>query len=124
MLRIVRLGRRVDEVTAQLADVLEQRAALGDHILPEAARRELLAHHHRAAADKGRAGGDHAADAVVHRQTVVHAVTRAGIDQAREPVTPLHQPVMTHIGRLRQTGRAGGVDAQRAFAERRRLKLL
>jgi hypothetical protein len=36
-----------------------------------------------------RAGRDHAADAVVHRQAAVHAVARARIHQAGEPEAPL-----------------------------------
>src|SRR6516165_1546368 len=113
------LPRRVaEEITAQLADVLEQRAALGDQVLPETTRREALAQYYRAAADECGAGRDDTADAVIHRQAVVHAVRGLHVDQPREPVAPLHEAEVTDVGRLREPRGSGGVDAQRAICER------
>src|SRR5262249_46858422 len=59
MSRLLLLRRAGEQIAAQLADVLEQRAALGDHVFPEATRREPLAQHHRAPADECGAGRDH-----------------------------------------------------------------
>ena len=78
-------------------------------------RREAFAQHHRAAAHQRGPGGHHAADAVVQRQAVVHAVARCHVHHSREPVAPLHQAVMADVGGFGQPGGAGGVDAQRAL---------
>src|SRR5262249_43271160 len=118
VLQLLRLRRARQQVTAQFADVLEQRAALGDHVLPEPARPEALTQYHRASPDQCRAGRDNATDAVIQRQAVVHAVTRLHVDQSREPVAPLHEAEVTDISRLREAGGSGGVDAQRPICER------
>src|ERR1700722_9252550 len=62
-----RLRRRVDEVAAELTDVLKQRAALVAHVPPKIRGREPWANHHGAAASEYRAYRNHAADAVVER---------------------------------------------------------
>src|SRR5262252_97037 len=72
MRALARVWRRVQQVTAELADILEQRAIPVGDIIPELACRELVADHYRTAIDQHGAGGDDAADAVVHRQTIVH----------------------------------------------------
>ena len=59
-------------------------------------------------------------DAVIHRQAVVHAVARADVHQAGEPVRPLHQPRVADAGGLGQAGGAGGVDVERAIVDRHR----
>ncbi len=66
-----------------------------------------------------RAGRHHAADRVIHRQAIVHAVVGAGVHQAGEPEAPLHQPMVADIGGLRQAGGARGVDQQRAVGDGR-----
>src|SRR5262249_49795699 len=68
-----RAGWRVDEVAAELADILEAGAVPAHDVVPEFARREFFPDHHRPAADEGRAGGDHAAGGVIERQAGVHA---------------------------------------------------
>ena len=78
---------------------------------------EFFADHHRAAAHQHCTGGNDAADAVIERQAIVHAIVGAGIHEAGEPETPLHQPVMADMGGLRQAGGAGGVDVQRAVGD-------
>ncbi len=115
LLMRVRLG--MQQVPAQLADVLEQRAVPADDVAPELACRECFADHHRAAAHQNRAGRQHAADAVIHRQAVVHAVARAGVHQPGKPVAPLHHPGMAHVGGFGQPGCAGGVDVERAIVD-------
>ena len=44
--------------------------------------------------DQHRADRHHAADAVIERQAVVHAVLGTRVEQARKPLAPAHQPVM------------------------------
>ena len=111
-------GRRVDQVAAQLADILEQRAVPAHDVVPEFARGEFLADHDRAAVDQQRAGRDHAAGGVIHRQAIVHAVGGAGVHHAREGVARQHQPVVIDVGGLGQAGGAGRVDVERAILDR------
>ena len=54
--------------------------------------------HDRAAGDQQGADRDHAADAVVERQAVVHAVAGLGVEQAGEPLAPSHDAVMADLG--------------------------
>src|SRR5215467_6647847 len=49
--RLLGARRRLQQVAAQLADVLKESAALGEYVSPEAARGEAPPQHHRAAAD-------------------------------------------------------------------------
>ena len=120
MLRLARRRLGVQQVAAQLADVLEQRAVPADDVAPELAGRESLAEHHRRAADERRAGRHHAADAVIHRQAVVHPVAAANAHQPGKPVAPLHQPEVADLGRLGQPGRARCVDVERPILDGRR----
>ena len=82
----------VDQIAAQFADILEQRAVAGDDVVPELPGGKSVADHHRAAAHQHGAGRDHAADAVIHRQAIIHAVVGPGIHQPGKPEAPLHQP--------------------------------
>ena len=109
---------RCSEIAAQLADVLEHRAVEARDVVPERAGGEFLADDHRAAIDQHRAGRHHAADAVIHRQAVVHAVARPRVHHAGEPMAPVHQPEMADDRGLRQAGGAGRVDVERAIVER------
>ena len=47
---LARMWRRVHQIAAKLADILEQRAVPCDDVVPELPRRKFLADHHRAAA--------------------------------------------------------------------------
>src|SRR2546422_173597 len=123
VLRLVGRALRVDEIAAELADVLEQRAVPADHVMPELTGGELVPDHHGAAADQHRAGRQHAADAVVHRQAVVHPVAGAGVHHAGEPVTPLHQPSVADPGGLGQAGRARRIDVERPILDGRQPRL-
>ena len=118
MRALARVSRRVDEIAGEFADILNERAVAVDDIVPELLRGKFFADQHRAAAHQHRAGGDDAADAVIHRQAIVHAIVGAGIHQAGEPKTPLQNPPMADIDGLRQAGRAGGVDQERAIRDR------
>ena len=121
--RLLRLRRARQQIPAQLTDVLEERAALSHDVLPELARREALAQHHGSATHERRAARHHAADAVVHRQAVVHAIGGCGVHQAGKPVSPLHEAKMADVGRFGQPGRARGVDEECALLERGRRRL-
>ena len=66
----------------------------------------------------------HAADAVIHRQAVVHAVARLGVHHAREPEARMHQTVVVDVGGLGQSGRARRVDVERAVVDRERRTLV
>src|SRR5487761_20339 len=74
---------------AQLSNILEQRAIPGDDLVPEPARREAGPQDDGSPADQHRAGRHDPADAVIHRQAIVHSVVGARIHHAGEPVAPL-----------------------------------
>src|SRR5205085_10001606 len=114
----------VQQVATELADVLEERAVPPDHVAPELPRGKSVAYHDRAAGGQHRTGRQHAADAVVHRQAVVHAVVCLRVHHPREPVAPLHQAAMTDAGSLRQPRGARGVDQERSIVDRRRPSFL
>ena len=112
-----RMLGRMHQIAAQLADILEQRAVEIADVVPEFLRGKFVADDDGAAVDQYGAGRDNAADRMIHRQTIVHAVVRAAVHQACEPQTPLQQPLMADIGGLRQSGRARGVDQERAVGD-------
>ena len=87
---LVRARRRIDEIAAELADILKAGALPAHDVVPELARGKLVPDHHRAAADQQRAGRDHAAGGVIERQTIVHAVAGARIHDAGEGVAREH----------------------------------
>src|SRR6185312_15812831 len=105
------------EVTAELADVLEDGAALLPDVLPEPAGREPLPHHHGAAPDQGRARRDHPTHAVIHRQAVIQAIGRRDAHQPGEPMAPLHQPVMADGRSFGESRRSGGIKVERPVRE-------
>ena len=117
------MRRRVDQIAAQLADILEQRAVAGDDIVPELARRKFLGDDDRAAAHQERADRRHAADRVIHRQAIIHAVVRRRVHQAGKPKAPLHQPAMADVGGFRHSGGAGRVNRERPIGDRHRAAL-
>ena len=111
-------GRRGDEIAAELADILEHRAVPARDVAPEPARRKALGDDDRAAVDQRRADRRDAADAVIHRQAIVHAVVRRHVGEAGEPMAPGDDAMMADGGRLGQAGGARGEDQQRAIGER------
>ena len=113
MRALARMRRRFHEIAAQLADVLEQRAVVGDHLVPEFAGGKFFADEHRAAGDQRRADGDDPAGGVVHRQAVVHAVIGARVHHAAKATGRKHDPIVVDVGGLRHARGAGGVDEQR-----------
>ena len=114
---LARMRRRVHQITAQFADVLEDGAVPARDVVPEFARGEFLPDHRGAAVDQDRAGRDHAADRVIHGQTIVQPVARLGVHDAGEAVAREHQPVVIDVGGLGHAGGARGVDVERAVLD-------
>src|SRR5438270_12080973 len=85
MLVFLRGGRRIDEIAAELADILKERALPCDDVRPKAACREFVCNHHRSAGDEDGADRNHPANAVVERQAIVYAVARLEIAEAVKP---------------------------------------
>ncbi len=104
---LLRVGRAIDEVAAQLADIHEKCAAVAHHVIPEFARRKFLADENRAAADQ-----------VIHRQAIVHAVVRPRVHHAREGIGRQHEAEMIDVGGLGQARRARCEDEQRPVLDR------
>ena len=123
MRALARMFRCVEQITGEFADILHQGAVPIADVVPELMRGEFLPDQHRAAAHQQRTGRHHAADAVIHRQAIIHAILRPGVHQAGEPEAPLQQPPVADIGGLGQAGGAGRVDQQRAVGDRHRAML-
>src|SRR5713226_2579294 len=68
VLGLARMRRGIHQISAKLADILEQRAVPARHVVPEVTGGKFLPDDRRAAVDQDRAGGDHPADAVIERQ--------------------------------------------------------
>ncbi len=111
------MRRSVYQVAAKLADILKQRAIPLDNVIPEAARRESRPDHHRPSLDEHRSNSHHAADTVIHRQTIQHPVGWTSIHQARKPIAPLHQPEMADVRGFGQAGRTRSVNVERAILD-------
>ena len=114
---LLRVRRRVDEVAAELADILEAGAIPAHDIVPELAHGKFIADHHRAAPVQQRAGCDHAAGGVIEREAIVHAVAGTRVHDAGEGVAREHHAIVVHVRGLRQTGRARGVNVERAILD-------
>ncbi len=115
--RVRRRRRGIEQIAAELADVLEDGAAVAPDVVPERRGGKSIADEHRAAIDQHRSGRHRAADAVIHRQAVIHAVVWPRVHHAGEPVGPVHQPEMADDRGLRQSGGAGRVDEECAVIE-------
>ena len=122
---LVRLRRRIDQIAAQLADILHHRAIVVDDIVPELAHRKALADIDRSAGDQQRADRAEPARGVVHRQAHIVAVGCARAHHAGKAETGEHDAVVVDVRRLRHAGGAGGVDVERVVldGERRSLAL-
>ena len=123
MLPLFRSGRRVDEITAKLADILKARAVPAHDVVPELARGEFVPDHHRPAVDQKRAGRDHAAGGVIERQAIVHAVAGARVHDPGKRVARQHHAIMVDVGGLGQARRSRRVDVERAILDGERGKL-
>ena len=117
MARFIFGRRRAQEIAAELADILEQRAVPAHDIVPEFACGKFVGQHHRAARAQHAAGRDDAADAVIDRQAIVQPVVDGSRRQSGEPAAPVQDAAMADAGGLRQAGGARGVDQQRAMVD-------
>src|SRR5262245_44831012 len=70
---LFRMRWRIDEIAAELADILHQRTVPARDVVPKLARRKFLAQHDRAALDQHGASREQSAGGVIHRQAVIHA---------------------------------------------------
>src|SRR2546430_7658071 len=113
----MRVRRQVEEITAQLSDVLEARTVPACDVVPELVSGKFFPDDDRAAAEEKRAGGRHPARRMVERQTIVHAIRGARIDHTGKGMTREHQAIMIDVGGLWQPGRAGGVDVKGAILD-------
>ena len=118
MALVRRARRRVQEIAAQLADIEYERGLVSRRVLPEIPGREFLADDDRAAPDERRAGREHPAIGMVHRQGVVHPVVRPDIHHRGEALRHRHQPVMVDVRGLRHPRRAARIDEQRLVLDR------
>ncbi len=117
---LLRVRRRIDEVAAELADILQERALPAHHVVPEFAHREALADDDRAAIQQQCSGGEQTAGGVIERQAIVHAVARTRVHDGGEGMRREHQAVVVDIGGLRQAGGARRVDEERAILDGQR----
>jgi hypothetical protein len=105
MMRFICRWTGMQQVPAEFADVLKQRAVPANDLVPELARRKLFAYDNRASCNQHGPHRLHAANAVIHGEAIVHPVDGLDVHHAGEPVTPLHQ---TRVGDPRSLGQAGG----------------
>ena len=124
MRALLRMRWRVDEVAAELADILEQRAVLAHDVVPELARRKFArgSPPSRRATSTAPVASTPPAVWYIGRQSYIRSVG-PGVHDAGEGVARQHQPVVVDVGGLRQAGGAGGVDVERAVLDGERAAL-
>src|SRR5580692_8706744 len=88
MLPFIRRWASLQQVPAEFADVLKQRALPADDLVPEVTGGKLFADNDRAASNKHGTYRLYAAYAVIHGKAIVHSVDGPDIHHAGEPVTP------------------------------------
>ena len=101
-----------EQIPAKLPDVLEQCTVPAKDVIPELARRKTFRDHHRPASDQHGASCHDTADAVIHRQTIVHSVVGRRVHHPGKPVAPLHHSKVADPGGLGQPGRARRVNVE------------
>ena len=85
VLALERIFRRVQQIAAELADILEHGRLVAAAIVPEFGGGEFVAQHERAAAEQRRPERADAAGRMIERQHVVHAVV--GLRRSPRPGT-------------------------------------
>ena len=116
-----RMRRRCSEIAAQLADILEQRAVVSAPRRPRIRAPRSSRGSPPSRRRPARADRHHAADAVIHRQAVVHAVARRACPSCRRTSRLASiSAVVVDVRGLGQAGRAGGVDVQGAVLDGQR----
>ena len=103
MIAFMRPGRRIQEIAAKLADILEEGGPVIVDVGPEFMHREFAADHQRAAGGQGHTRCAYAAGRMIHRERVVHAVALACIQGACEAV---HHIKHAHVAEIRGLGQA------------------
>ncbi len=89
MLTFVFGRRRFQKITAEFADILEQRAIPAHDILPEGARGEFVRQYDGCSRVQHAAWRDDAADAVMDRQAIIQPVFGGSVGQPGEPAAPV-----------------------------------
>ena len=110
-------ARRLQQIAAELADILEQRAVEARDVLPEIRGREFFGERDGCAGKQHAAGRDHAADGMIDRQAIIKAIVRRRAGEACEPAAPVEDAAMADAGGLRQARGARGIDQQRAIVD-------
>eukprot|EP00047_Mylnosiga_fluctuans_P014952 m.42303 g.42303 ORF g.42303 m.42303 type:complete len:421 (-) comp5715_c0_seq1:700-1962(-) len=106
----------VDEIAQDLADVLDDRAPVGDTVPPELRCRELASDNNRASKVDRAAHADAAARAVVQRQRAVDAVVVPQAGQDTEADGRHQEAAVRKARRLGQPGGAARVDQEENVA--------
>ena len=120
VLPVVRARRLVQQVAADLADVIPGRNAMTAHVLPELGGAEPASQHDRNAHVQGRRNDDHAAGAVIERQHVVEHVGAGQVQESRDHPAGVQEAQMTHQRGLGQPGGPGGEDVVERIAQAHR----
>ncbi len=113
-----RMGRRIEKIAAELADIFEERRAMGLAFVPKSRSRELSRENDGATDGKRAADGADAARRMIERQRHIHTVAARGARDGRESVGQDEKAQMADIGGLGQARRAARVDVE-AFVLRR-----
>ena len=108
----------LQQIAAELADVLKHCALETHDVVPEIPRREFVHQHHRAACTEHAAGCDDAANRMIDRQAIVESIVDGRVHQAGEPTAPVQDAAMADVGGFRQTRCTGGVDQERTIVDR------
>ena len=110
--------RRLQQVAAKLADILEDRAVETHDVAPKIRGGKFLRDRDGTARAEHAAGRDHTAHGMMERQAIVEAVVDGRVGQPGKPSAPGENAAMTDVRRLRQPGGAGSVDQERALVDR------
>jgi hypothetical protein len=113
---VVLARRLVHQVAAELPDVLEGGGIVAAHVVPEVARAELAPQRHGGARREHARDEHHAAGRVVERERAVVHVVRTEAERGRRSVAGAEEAQVAEARRLRQAGRAGGVDVEDVVA--------
>ncbi len=108
----VRMVRRIEQIAAELADILEQGGVEADTVAPEGAGRELAAQGDGPAHRQRDAGRTDPADRVIERQGRIDHIARC---RSGGRGKGMHGQQHAQVGdprSLRQAGRAAGIDQQ------------
>ena len=80
-------------------------------------RREFLREDDRCTGKQHAAGGDDASDRMKEGQAIIQTIVGIGARQTGKPTAPIEYAAMADACRLRQPGRAGGIDQECAIVD-------